>query len=248
MRPANWARMTPWPCQVTWMMSTCTFCRIWGRQYAEGCQGRQSAEWCQGRQSAEWCHCRSQGRQSAEWCHCRSQGRQSVEWCHCRSQGRQSAELGHCRNQGRQSAEWCHCRSQGRQYTEWSQYKVSWLLHYRWDQEEGGELDSQEEAGPEEIKSREVVLGYKVGFLLFPIGRATDMSLWLFCIAVGTAIAWCCGRCAMPDGHCLNILLFWRQSTAALVFRVGVCFKVSLFCPPFPLIPVPNRPSRLRGR
>ena len=43
-----------------------------------------------------------------------------------------------------------------------------------------GELDSQEEASPEEIKSREVVLGYKVGLLLlqlFPIGRATDMSL-----------------------------------------------------------------------
>ena len=25
----------------------------------------------------------------------------------------------------------------------------------------------------------------------------------LFCIAVGTATAWCGGRCAMPDGHCL---------------------------------------------
>ena len=46
--------------------------------------------------------------------------------------------------------------------------------------------------------------------------------LTLFCIAVGTAIAWCGGRCAMPDGHCFNdILLFWRRSTAALVFRVG---------------------------
>ena len=28
----------------------------------------------------------------------------------------------------------------------------------------------------------------------------------LFCIVVGTAIAWCCGRCAMPDGHYFNIL------------------------------------------
>ena len=36
----------------------------------------------------------------------------------------------------------------------------------------------------------------------------------------------------MPDGHCLNILLFWRQSTAALVFRVGACLEVSLFSPP----------------
>ena len=26
----------------------------------------------------------------------------------------------------------------------------------------------------------------------------------LFCISVGTALAWCCGRCAMPGGHCLN--------------------------------------------
>ena len=61
----------------------------------------------------------------------------------------------------------------------------------------------------------------------------------LFYIAVGTAIAWCCGRCAMPDGHCLNILLFWRRSTAALVFRVGACFEVSLFCPAFPTRPRP---------
>ena len=33
----------------------------------------------------------------------------------------------------------------------------------------------------------------------------------------------------MPDGHCLNILLFWRRSTAASVFRVCTCFKVQLF-------------------
>ena len=88
----------------------------------------------------------------------------------------------------------------------------------------------------------------RVGLLLlqlFPSGGATDIvSVTLFCIAVGTAIAWCGGRCAMPDGHCLNnILLFWRRSTAASVFRVGACFEVSLFCPPFPI-----RPSRLRGR
>ena len=31
----------------------------------------------------------------------------------------------------------------------------------RRDQEEGGELDSHEEASPEEIKSKEVVLGYR---------------------------------------------------------------------------------------
>ena len=124
----------------------------------------------------------------------------------------------------------------------------------RGDQEDGGRLEEEthEDASPEEIKSREVVLGLKVGLLLFqlfPNSGATDIDfVTLFCIAVGTAIAWCCGRCAMPDGHCLNILLFWRRSTVASVFRVGACFEVSLFCPPFPLVPVPNRPSRLHGR
>ena len=96
---------------------------------------------------------------------------------------------------------------------------------------------------PEEIKSREVVLGLRVGLLLlqlFPNGGAIDVVfVTLFCIAVGTAIAWCWGRCATPDRHCLNILLFWRRSTAASVFRVGACFEVSLFCPPFPTRPRP---------
>ena len=54
------------------------------------------------------------------------------------------------------------------------------------DQEEGGELDSHEEASPEEIKSRDVVLGYRerVGALLlqlFPYGGAElrTLSSWL---------------------------------------------------------------------
>ena len=86
-------------------------------------------------------------------------------------------------------------------------------------------------------------------FRLFPNGGATVIVfVTLFCIAVGTAVAWCGGRCAMPDGHCLNILLFWRRSTAALVFRVGACFEVSLFCPLFPHSFPSFCSSRLRGR
>ena len=38
-------------------------------------------------------------------------------------------------------------------------FVLIWLSEFRRDQEEGGELDSHEEASPEEIKSREVVLG-----------------------------------------------------------------------------------------
>ena len=52
-------------------------------------------------------------------------------------------------------------------------------------------LDPQ--VSSEEIKSREVELGLKVGLLLlqlFPNGGATDIVfVTLFCIAVGTAIA-----------------------------------------------------------
>ena len=63
------------------------------------------------------------------------------------------------------------------------------------------------QVSPEEIKNREVELGLRVGLLLlqlFPNGEATDIVfVTLFCIAVGTAIAWCGGRCAMPDGHFL---------------------------------------------
>ena len=68
------------------------------------------------------------------------------------------------------------------------------------------ELDPQ--VSPEEVKSREVELGWRAGLLLlqlFPNGGATDIVfVTLFRIAVGTATAWCGGRCAMPGGHCLN--------------------------------------------
>ena len=114
---------------------------------------------------------------------------------------------------------------------------LTWAPESRRDQEEGGELDSHKEVSAEEIKSREVVLGLRDGLLLlqlFPNSRATDIVfVTLFCVAVGAAIAWCGGYCAMPGGHCLKILLFWWRSTAALVFRVGTCCEVLLFCSPF---------------
>ena len=55
----------------------------------------------------------------------------------------------------------------------------------RRDQEEGGELDSQEEASPEEIKSREVELGYRERereldffcFSCFPAAEPRTLSL-----------------------------------------------------------------------
>ena len=102
-------------------------------------------------------------------------------------------------------------------------------------------LDPQ--VSPEEIKSREVELGLRIGLLsfqLFPNGGATDIVfVTLFRIAAGTAIARYGSCCAMPGGHCLNILSFWRRSTAALVFRVGTCLESSLFFSPFPTRPCP---------
>ena len=98
-------------------------------------------------------------------------------------------------------------------------------------------------ASPEEIKSREVVLGERVGLLLlqlFPNGGATDIIfVTQFCIAVGIAVGAMVAAQCRTDTALINILLFWRRSTAALVFRVGACFEVSLFCPPFPTRPRP---------
>ena len=133
--------------------------------------------------------------------------------------------------------------------------EVSWTLAKKLDAFAGpGENKWREvvlnpQVRPEEIKSREVELGLRVGLLLlelFPTGGATDIVfVTLFCISVGTAIAWYGSCCAMPGGHCLNSLLFWRRSTAAYVFRVGACSEVSLgsSVPLLPLVPVPNRPS-----
>ena len=59
---------------------------------------------------------------------------------------------------------------------------------------------------------------FRFSYFLTAAELRTDcLCDWLFCIAVGTAVALCGSRSAMPDG----VLLFWRQSTASLVFRVG---------------------------
>ena len=73
-----------------------------------------------------------------------------------------------------------------------------------------------------------MVLGWKVGLLLlqlFPNGGATDIVfVTLFCIAVGTAIAWCGSHCTTADGHCLvtlsitvNETLKWLSSLPILM-------------------------------
>ena len=121
---------------------------------------------------------------------------------------------------------------------------MSWTLTKKLDA--SGEIKRREvvldrQVSPEEIKSREVELALRDGLLslqLFPNGGATDIVFeTLFCIAVRTAVKWYGSCYAMPDGHCLNVLLFWRRSTAALVFRVGACLEVSLLFPPYTLVP-----------
>ena len=78
---------------------------------------------------------------------------------------------------------------------------------------------------------------------IFPNCGATDIVFeTLIRIAVATAIVWYGSCCALPRGQCLNILLFWRRSTAALVFWVGAYLESSLFFPP-PPHPPPSSPS-----
>ena len=121
--------------------------------------------------------------------------------------------------------------------------EMSWTLMKKLDAFAGpGEIKRRDvvpdpQVSPEEIKSREVELGLRAGLLLLQLilnGRATDIVfVTLFCIAVGTAIVWCCGRCAMPDGLYRNILLFWWQPTAALVFQVGPVLRFHSSVPLF---------------
>ena len=111
---------------------------------------------------------------------------------------------------------------------------------------------SELEASPEEINIREVELGERESWTSFALVVSQRRNYGHCLCNFILHSSWdrnCMVRWSLRNaGHCLNILLFWWRSTAALVFRVGVCFEVSLFCPPFPLVPVPNRPPRLRGR
>ena len=96
---------------------------------------------------------------------------------------------------------------------------MSWTLTMKLDSFAGSG-----QVSPEEIKSTEMELGLRVGLLslqLFPSGGATD-----FVFVTVLHSSW--------DSNCVV-----RWSTAALVFRVGGCFEVSLFCPPFPTRPRP---------
>ena len=83
--------------------------------------------------------------------------------------------------------------------------------------------------------------------ILRELGRVQSSGLKLDIIIDSSSILFNNKKLKKSRGLVLNIVLFWRRSTAALVFRVGVCPEVSLFFPPFPLVPVPNRPTRLRG-
>ena len=147
-------------------------------------------------------------------------------------------------------------------FLSFSDKLVQWHIYFkrrrrkktesRWDQEEGGELDSQSHSHKEVRRfcgSRwDQEEGGGAGlercpdfFCLscFPAVELQTLPLWLFSIAVGTAIAWYGSCCAMLGGHCLNILLFWRQSMVALLFWVGACLKDSLFFPTYPTHPHP---------
>ena len=109
-------------------------------------------------------------------------------------------------------------------------------------------------AGPTSwLKSREVGLGLRAGLLLlqlFPNGGAMDIVfVTLFRIAVGTATAWCCvARCAMPDGPALTFCCSGGGPRQPWSSGLASVSRFHSSVPLFPLVPVPNRPSRLRGR
>ena len=113
---------------------------------------------------------------------------------------------------------------------------MSWTLTKKFDTlASPGEIKRREVVSPEEIKSKEVELGLKVGLLLPQL----FVSVTLFCTAVETATAWYTSCCAMVSRHRLNILLFWWRSMTFLVFWVGACTQAFTLSPPPPPPPCP---------
>ena len=137
----------------------------------------------------------------------------------------------------------------------------SWTLSRagsRRDQEEGGELDSNEEvrhfAGPGEIKRREVVLDPRVSPEQI-MSREMELGCesWTSFASVVTHQQ-CYGHCPCDCSTqqlkqrstvtatqwrrhtALTLLLFWRRSTASSVFRVGARGRA------FTLTPLPPPP------
>ena len=105
------------------------------------------------------------------------------------------------------------------------------LFESRRDQEEGGELDSHEEASPEEIKRREVVLGYRereswTSFASIVSRRRSYGHCLCDSVLHSSWDGNCVVRWSLRNAGRTLVLLFWRRSTAALVFRVGACFAL----------------------
>ena len=118
------------------------------------------------------------------------------------------------------------------------------------------ELDPQ--LCPEEITSREVELGLsKLDIFCFELSKlflnssATDIVLVILSsTAVERAIAQCTSRWAMARGHRLNtsIVLAAVHGLSGLFRTVSAVRPFTLSSPSHQSVPVPNRPSRFRGR
>ena len=137
---------------------------------------------------------------------------------------------------------------------------MSWILTKKLDAFAGpGEIKRREvvldpQVSPEEIKSRVVELGMRVRLLLlqvFPNGRATDIvfvtvlhsSCQLGQQLRGGGGRWQC-RTDTALTFCCSGGGPWQPWSSGLapVSKFHSSFRF------FPLVPVPNRPTRLRGR
>ena len=136
--------------------------------------------------------------------------------------------------------------------------EVSWALTKKSDVlADPGEIKRREvvldpPVGPEEIKSREVELGSRAGLLLlqlFPSCGATDIVFVTpFCIAVGTAIGWCCVAAQCRTDTALTSCCSSGGPRQPWSSGLAPVSRFHSSVPLFPLVPFPNRPSRRRGR
>ena len=135
--------------------------------------------------------------------------------------------------------------------------EVSWTPTKKLDTFAGpGEIKRREvvldpQVSPEESKRRELELGLKAGLLCLSYFSPAVLRTLSLCLCSAQQLRQQLHSTLVAaqwrGDTAVTFLLFWRQSTASLVFRDGDCDRVFTLSSPSLPVPVPNKQPRFCG-